>query len=273
MNMLNQIIQNHNLHFSEDLSDEDYAELQVKGYNSIDGGQSDLYNCPICRNKQMIAFVSPEFHDFTLRKCECVRKRKALVNIRKSGLTEELRRKTFDTYITAEKWQENFRNTALEFLESKNHWFYAGGMSGSGKTHICTAICNKFLNQGRTVKYVLWRELFQKLSANKFSDEYENIIRDITDYDVVYIDDFLKSSKAADELNAAFEVINALYIRRKPLILSSELFLADLNKLDCASAGRIAELSGKFIVQIPKTPDRNFRLRRAAAGISLTDNF
>ena len=84
---------------------------------------------------------------------------------------------------------------------------------------------------------------------------------DITDYDAIYIDDFLKSSKIENELNIAFEIINSAYIKHKILIVSSELTLDRINSFDEATAGRIIERSSKFIIQIQKNPDRNFRLR------------
>ena len=250
-----------------ELSDHEYEQKRCDEYNSLQGKNFDnsvffeVYDCPICKNKLYIAFVN-DYDEFSLRECECKIKRKALVNIRKSGLTEELRRKTFDTYITTEKWQENSRNIAAEYLNSgSDSWLFAGGQSGSGKTHICTAICNKLLNQGKSVRYILWRELSRKLSANRFSDDYEEIISDIMQYDAIYIDDFLKSAKPVNEIDFAFELINSAYTRRKRVIISSELLLSDIYKIDSAVAGRIKELSGDFIIQIPKNPDRNYRLK------------
>ena len=138
----------------EVLSDEDYCKLEVESYNSMDGEKSDLYDCPVCRNKKFVAFISPVYHDFTLKECDCVKTRKILANIRKSGFDKELQSKTFDSYITNEPWQKNIKNLALEFLKSNGSWFYAGGQSGSGKTHICTAICNYMLGQGKAVYYI-----------------------------------------------------------------------------------------------------------------------
>ena len=100
----------------EVLSDEDYCKLEVESYNSMDGEKSDLYDCPICRNKKFVAFISPVYHDFTLKECDCVKTRKILANIRKSGFDKELQSKTFNSYITNEPWQKNIKNLALEFL-------------------------------------------------------------------------------------------------------------------------------------------------------------
>ena len=79
------------------------------------------------------------------------------------------------------------------------------------------------------------------------------------------IDDFLKSnsnnSKFSDELNFAFEIINSRYNANKKTIISSELPISDINKYDSALAGRIAEKSAGFTIQIQKDDNKNYRLR------------
>lgn len=82
---------------------------------------------------------------------------------------------------------------------------------------------------------------------------------------ILYIDDFLKSnsnnSKFSDELNFAFEIINSRYNANKKTIISSELLISDINKYDSALAGRIAEKSAGFTIQIQKDDNKNYRLR------------
>lgn len=251
----------------QELSETEYEQMRCNEYNSVQGKNFDnsiifdVYDCPVCKNKMKTAFVD-DYGEFSLRECECKVKRKALVNIHKSGITEDLRRKTFDTYASNDEWQKDLKKLAYDYFENgSGNWFYIGGQSGCGKTHICTAICNKFLNHGKSIRYILWRDYSRQMSANRFSENYFKITDDIMQYDVIYIDDFLKSSKPVNEIDFAFELINAAYVRKKRLIISSEFLLSDLYKLDEAVSGRIKELSGKFIVQIPKNSERNYRLK------------
>ena len=64
------------------------------------------------------------------------------------------------------------------------------------------------------------------------------------------------------EINIAFEIINERYARRKPTIISSEVFLRDLIQLDGALAGRIRERCGGYLSQISNGDERNYRLQK-----------
>lgn len=250
------------------LSDIDYEQQTVDTYNRTDGTNQDksklfdIYDCKVCRNKFKTAFLNSE-HEFTLKICECMNIRKSLFNIDKSGLTEELKSKTFETYEVTSDWQNTCKSIALKYVSqySSGAWLFAGGQSGSGKTHLCTAVCNELLKKGVAVRYILWREIIQKLSSNRFSDDYQNILNDISKADVIYIDDFLKSFEPKKELNWAFEIINARYTQKKPTIISSEMQINDIDTLDSAVAGRISERSKGFKIQINKNSDRNYRLK------------
>lgn len=174
---------------------------------------------------------------------------------------------TFNAYETSAAWQLEIKKKALLFTQnSEDAWFYAAGQSGSGKTHICTAICTRFISTSRSVRYKVWRNLFHELQSNQFDETgYKNKFKSICDTDILYIDDFLKSnsnnSKFSDELNFAFEIINSRYNANKKTIISSELLISDLNKYDSALAGRIAEKSAGFTIQIQKDDNKNYRLR------------
>ncbi len=253
----------------KDLSDREYEQYKADVYNSNQGTNSDnsslfdLYDCNECKNKFVVAFVN-SYDEFALKPCKCVKIRKTLKNISESGLTEELKSKTFESYNAAESWQKTCKNTALKYIDDNSRaWLFAGGQSGAGKTHLCTAICNVMLKRGLTVKYILWRRIVQKLDANRFNDEnYQKILDDISKADILYIDDFLKSTDPKKEINHAFEIINTRDTADKRTIISSELLIDDIKKLDEALAGRIAHHAKNFKIQISKSIDRNYRLKR-----------
>ena len=176
-----------------------------------------------------------------------------------------IERCTFDSYDVKNLWQKRVKDTALEYIgDTSGSWFYIGGQSGCGKTHICTAISVALINQGRTLKYEIWRNLFHQLQSLQFDNEkYSDKLNELQSVDVLYIDDFMKSldrSKINAELNFAFEIINVRYIAGKPTIISSELDINQLNALDNALAGRIVEKAGKFTISISGS-DKNYRLK------------
>lgn len=257
--------------FTRDLSDgrkttpEELAQMRCDWYNALPGELKYL-NCEKCKNKGYIARLDEELNEIRTE-CNCMNKRRSIKNLELSGLGSLIRRYTFKAFETPEEWQSNVKKKALLFTEnSAGSWFYAAGQSGSGKTHICTAICTRLIADGHIVKYKIWRELFHELQSNQFDDSgYKNKIKDLCAVDVLYIDDFLKSNsnnaKFSDELNFAFEIINKRYNANKKTIISSELLISDIQKYDSALAGRIAEKAAGFMVQIQKDENKNYRLK------------
>lgn len=245
------------------MSDKEYAEFQTDLYNSSTGNLR-FVDCEICKNKGYIQHISEDLSTY-LTECECMKKRRCIEVLHKSGLENAVKHCTFDSYIAQSDWQKSIKSTALNYISTgSENWFYIGGQSGCGKTHICTAISNVLINKGKTLKYEIWRNLFHQLQSCQFdSYAYQEKLDSLRDVDVLYIDDFMKSldkSKVNTELNFAFEIINARYISNKITVISSELLIEQLNTLDNAVAGRIIERAGGFIINV-KGPDKNFRLR------------
>ena len=192
--------------------------------------------------------------------------------MKKSGLKNIIKDYTFDKFDASEPWQQTIKNAAVEYAKHPDGWFFLGGQSGSGKTHLCTAICRELLLSGRRVKYMLWRDDVVKIKgAVTDHDEYRRLMDEYKNIDVLYIDDLFKTGKADDntvqkptgaDINAAFEIINYRYNNPSLLtIISSELSQDELIDIDEAIGGRIYEKSTAF--SIGKNRDRNYRIKKA----------
>jgi len=59
----------------------------------------------------------------------------------------------------------------------------------------------------------------------------------------------------------AFEILNARYNARLTTLISSELDIGELSKVDGAVAGRIKEMSGLFLSNIHSDESRDYRWR------------
>ena len=135
------------------------CELLCKSFNNEQGELDDGYDCPVCKNKGFIWI--PELHcnsyHETAVHCKCIPIRRTIRAMKRSGLEDVVHDYTFDKYITSEPWQENVLNLAKRYLEkAENNWFFFGGATGSGKSHICTAIAITLLKRGKEIKYMLW---------------------------------------------------------------------------------------------------------------------
>lgn len=232
---------------------QDKCDIENRSTGTLQG-----YVCPKCINRGYIARLNAD-NDIVLQECECMAIRRNKDKIRRSGLADTLEANTFDKFIDKTEWQKRAKFLAKKYADNPEGWLIAFGQSGSGKTHLCTAVCNDLLNKGYEVRYFMWREIVQKCNALKFKDiEFDRYIDEIANAEVLYIDDFLKSKNP--ELDIAFQIINTRYIRNKLTIISSELLIEDIKALDTAIAGRINQKATVKIL-IKEEADRNYRFK------------
>lgn len=221
--------------------------------------------CPICRGEGIVKIIKNGIEYFS--NCPCLKKEIIKMQMQKAGICESLERYTFDSFKTEELWQEKLKQKALSFLEEKQKWFFVGGQVGCGKTHICTAILNAFLNKGYSVKYIIWVNEIVKLKANKMEDEaYNRLIEPLQRVDVLYIDDFFKTEKGKKpseaDIKTAFEIINYRYVNANLItIFSTEKTIDDLMEIDEAIGSRIHQKTKGYRNIIRQEAERNWRLK------------
>jgi len=164
-------------------------------------------------------------------------------------------------------WQRIVKEKALAFVLDQGHWFFIGGQVRSGKTHICTAIVNELMNQGKETLYMLWRNEIVKLKANSMDGpEYQKTIQAYKSVKVLYIDDLFKTEKGKSpttaDINIAFEILNTRYQNRNLItIISCEKIIKELLVIDEAIGSRIFEMAGDYCVQINNNDRMNMRMR------------
>jgi len=220
-------------------------ERKMVEYANRMPGNLTGYDCPVCMNRGYFAEVREEFgHVYRFsRECECMKIRRSLQAIRRSGLAPLLDQCTFDTWQEKEPWQRRAKELALAYAEKPEGWFVMAGGVGAGKTHLCTALCGKLLKCGMPVQYSLWRDLVVRAKALVNDDEgYQAVVGPLKRVKVLYIDDLLKAGgrKITDaDVNLAFELLNNRSISGLPTIISSELTLEDITAIDAATGSRI----------------------------------
>lgn len=233
-------------------------------------------NCPICNGKGWVMESTYRFgmkYD-EVRPCECHIREANRQRIANSGLTDAIKHCTLESFTTDEEWQRRLKAHAEEFIAEPKGWFFVGGQSGCGKTHICTAIVKHLMDKGLDVRYVVWVSEVLKLKANKTDDEvYSRLIGPLQTCKVLYIDDFLKQPKSTgqkptqSDIMTAFEILNYRYNNREKLItiISSENSIDDIIDFDEALGSRIYEMAKGSNKNILRTEEgRNYRLRRGA---------
>lgn len=237
--------------------------------------EPDGIDCPICRNKGQImtmAFTNDGQPFKALRNCECMRLRTVRRRMRISGLDAAFGKCTFEGFEAGEPWQQRMKDKVLKYVDHgarDGHWLFIGGCPGCGKSHLCTAAVGKLVTDYETV-YAVWPAMAQELKAVIMDAEaYAEAVRRYQAADVLYIDDFFKPTNRGGKVTAtdadvriAFDIINYRYIRPEKLtVISSEWMLRELDEVDEATASRIYERCGEYMLNIKRERRRNHRYR------------
>lgn len=249
-----------------------WDNLKEGELNLIDG-----IDCPICKNKGWIAKVDKNGWDY-LVDCECKKQRKTISRLNNCGISKDmLEHYTFKNYICDDNWQKNIKQKFIEYCkeisEGKKSWLYYGGISGSGKTHLCTATFQRLIKSNMQGHYMLWnRDIPSILALEKSSYDdnqikYAEKIKFLETVELLYIDDFLKLNEIKyniSSLSLAYKIINSRYINNKITIISSEYLVSKLAELDLATYGRIREkcAMGKYMIDCGEDSSRNYRKRK-----------
>lgn len=247
-----------------DLCFEEYQALRCGWANEVPGNLPGE-DCPHCRNRGYTHVLVGS--EIKTKPCPCMVKRNALRRMEKSGLGELLRQCTFGGYRAETPWQQQALARAKEFTNQRGKWFFIGGAVGSGKTHLCTAICGQLMAQGLDCRYMLWREESRILKAAvNDNEEYSPRIEELKNTPVLYIDDLFKTRQGGEirdgDVNLAFEIIGHRYIQSGSItVISCERTMDELLALDEGTASRIDHRSQGFCLEIARGQGKNWRLK------------
>lgn len=253
-----------------------WEHKKVEDYNASTGdlNEKDGYDCPICKNRgdTMIIETRDGWPRPRVIDCKCKAMRHTIARMKRSGLQNIITDCTFDKYEELEPWHSEVKKRAMEYAANPSGWFFMGGQSGAGKSHLCTAICRSALLRGDGVQYMLWVDDSAQLKG--IVNEGADYAREIDKYKkapVLYIDDLFKvqndqgqnrQKPTPADVRLAFEIINYRVVSKLPTIISSEFTLMELVDIDQAVAGRIAEMAGFNAINITPDISKNYRLRK-----------
>lgn len=190
----------------------------------------------------------------------------AQIMLHASGLEHAVKSMTFDAFKTPANWQRHIKDAARKYAaDPDGKWFFVGGQSGSGKTHLCTAIVGGLLNRGRYCRYFSWRDEVPRLRGYQNTPDYDRIMREFKSCDVLYVDDLYKGKGTISEPSDAdvrlvFELLNYRANNQNPTIISSEYNIEQIISIDEAIGGRIRQHAGEFVLTVDKDRSKNHRL-------------
>ncbi len=237
----------------EQLSDE---ELTRQANKHSRKEPREGYECPECGNYEQIYVYEKGVFAYT-RDCVCKRKRNSLARARRAGLTDLLKRCTFDTFQTEQKWQQIAKQTVQAFVDdNKRGWLLLSGQSGCGKTHLCTAAVGAFIERGQDVHVMRWvndSTMLKGLSSDTY--EREKRLNAFKRAPVLLIDDLFKTQSnekpTSADVRLAYDLLNYRYENRDLItMLSTERTVSELKQIDEATGGRIYEMAQGYCLEI-----------------------
>lgn len=255
-----------------DFTKEDFKEihlLEIREYNNSKGilNEYDGIDCKICLNRGDFKGIN-EYGNDEYANCSCWDVRREKRQLIKMGLGVQLKTCTLDSYMVKEDWQAKVLQSAKMYLDDyASNWFFIAGQPGSGKTHICIALINELFNKKIKCKYIRWCDFIKQAQALNFKEkEYTELLNEVKNAEVLYIDDYLKPIKGelpnVGEIRLAFEVIDYRYASYAPTIISGERRLSEVIDIDEALGTRIAERANDFTLNISADRGKNQRMRR-----------
>lgn len=252
---------------SKTMTLEQMVQRDVDRYNALKGelNGDGSYDCELCKNKGYIAVV--ENGREVLQQCKCMSTRRTIWRMQASGLASTIRRYRFANFNAKEPWQKKMLDTAKAYVNAgidSGAWFFIGGAVGSGKSHLCTAIVREALGKGKAALFISWPQEATKIKAAITDDvEYARMINDLKNVELLYMDDFFKPVNkmppTGADIRLAYEILNFRYVNRKPTIISSELYLDEIENVDEAVGSRIYEMAKDYKLMIKRDPARNQR--------------
>lgn len=248
------------------LSEKEILRLQqqelVDLSNSTEGDLG-FVDCKICLNKGYIEYLDE--NDYVVSKnCECMKQRKTLHLIEISGLSESLKEFTFDKFKTPNKWQEWLKKRCIEFVnQDEKKWLMIAGNTGSGKTHLCTAVMGEFLKRSLYCLYMPFTQRSAELKQQQYRDveKYHEMLESLQKCDVLYIDDLFYSEPTKADIEIAFNILDYRVKANKTTLISTERSFKELFEIRESTFSRIYHLCGKFKTDIPKKQEYNYRLK------------
>ena len=231
-----------------------------------------LYNCETCKDTGWI-MVEKNGHEFAKR-CECIKKRKAVNALKDCGIAEAFQNRTLDNYIPKNEVQQDALNRAKRFVDIYGEFdnmhmnFMLLGQNGAGKTHLSVGIANALIKKNVLVRYVTFHDLIDAFAKAKGREQQiYKLIDQYKDADLLVIDDIFRTtirewngtkSPLMSHIDAMFRIIDYRYFQKKGMVITGEMTTVEMLKMDRAITGRLVEYARGNIVEFrdPKLDHR-----------------
>jgi len=198
----------------------------------------DVYHCPLCKDT---GYLSDG------KRCSCFNNLIAdMRNSKSSGIMDLIFASSFEDfsldYYQNRQGMSDVLSAAIKYTEEfdirdgrhRNLVFY--GPSGLGKSFLSYCIAHRLIETSHYVLYFTACELFDLFAKHAFGNaglseaEESFSLREITDCDLLIIDDLGSEVTNAFTSSKLFDCLNERELKGKPILISTNLSLGDFKE-------------------------------------------
>ena len=159
--------------------------------------------------------------ELLLRECEVRYNNRIARLLRESRLPLEKNFDNFDIKRLPTKLQHQVKALLDGTFVDRKENILAFGNPGSGKTHLLSALGLELVHKNRRVLYTTCSLLVQELLIAKKELELKKVLRKLSRFDVLIIDDFGYVQQEREEMEVLFTLMNFRYERESIMIASN----------------------------------------------------
>ena len=160
-------------------------------------------------------------YELALRECEVRRANKIERLVKVSKLPLEKTLQTFEIERLPLGIRRQIKVLSEGSFADHRENILAFGKPGSGKTHLLCGICHELARQGRLVYFATCDLIVQELLRAKQELTLDKLLKKLSRYDVLMIDDFGYVKQNRDEMEVLFTLLAHRYERGSVLITSN----------------------------------------------------
>lgn len=160
-------------------------------------------------------------YELALRECEARRANKIERLVKVSRLPLEKTLQTFEMERLPLGIRRQIKVLVEGHFADRRENILAFGKPGSGKTHLLCGICHELARQGRLVYFATCDLIVQELLRAKQELTLDKLLKKLSRYDVLMIDDFGYVKQNRDEMEVLFTLLAHRYERGSVMITSN----------------------------------------------------
>lgn len=263
-------------------ADETIGE-RITDYRNEDG----LLVCGICgKAREVRAFVCDKERVFKCM-CDCDKEKErqeqeriqhekeveAIKQLKKNSLMDEkFTSCTFDTFNVTKENETQLRiakRYAEKFDElfAKNQGLLFYGNVGTGKTTLACCIGNELMDHMTSVFATSLVKILSQIMTNKSRSSEEDVIRKMNSARLLILDDLGAERSTDFALETVYNIIDSRYRSGKPMIITTNLMLNDMQSTHDVRLQRIYDRVLEVCYPVPFM-FRSYRLKEASGRFS-----